>query len=139
MRLASFLAGGREAIGFEVVEGQLVDLADALRFAGSSAASPPTNMLSLILAGSSALATLRAAHARALKSRGDLKTYSAEEVTWRAPVPSPSKVVCLALNNRALDKIKIRAPTDRPTQSRCIFLIDSGQSSSSRSSTRRSA
>ena len=115
MRLASFLAGGREAIGFEVVEGQIVDLADALRFAGSSSpASPPTNMLSLILAGSSALATLRAAHARALKSRGDLKTYTAEEVTWRAPVPSPSKVVCLALNNRALDKIKIRAPTDHP-------------------------
>ena len=114
MKLASFLAGGSEAIGFEVVEGQIVDLADALRFAGSSAASPPTNMLSLILAGSSALATLRAAHARALKSSGDLKTYSAEEVTWRAPVPSPSKVVCLALNNRALDKIKIRAPTDHP-------------------------
>src|SRR4029450_9492804 len=43
-----------------------------------------------------------------------IKTYSAEECTWRAPVPSPSKVICLALNNRALDRIKIRAPTDHP-------------------------
>jgi 2-keto-4-pentenoate hydratase/2-oxohepta-3-ene-1,7-dioic acid hydratase in catechol pathway len=71
-------------------------------------------MISLIRSGAPGLAALRSVHTRALESRGDLKAYAADEIIWRAPVPSPSKVVCLALNNRALDKIKIRAPTDHP-------------------------
>ncbi len=27
---------------------------------------------------------------------------------------TPSKIVCIALNNRALDAIKVKAPTDHP-------------------------
>jgi 2-keto-4-pentenoate hydratase/2-oxohepta-3-ene-1,7-dioic acid hydratase in catechol pathway len=113
MRLASFHAEGRDRIGFELVEGQLVDAADALRIAGD-AAHPPADMLALIRAGVPGLAALRRAHARLLESRGEVRTYRSDEIAWRAPVPSPSKVVCLALNNRALDAIKIRAPTDHP-------------------------
>lgn len=115
MRLASFHADGRDRIGFELTEGRLVDAADALRVAGGAAAATPlADMLALIRAGASALNALRSAHARALEARDELRTYGADEVRWRAPVPSPSKVVCLALNNRALDAIKIRAPTDHP-------------------------
>jgi len=115
MRLASFYAEGRDRIGFELAEGRLADAAEAVRFAGGSAAAYfPGDMLTLIRAGAPALAALRSAHARALESRGDVRTYDTDKVEWRAPVPSPSKVVCLALNNRALDAIKIRAPTDHP-------------------------
>jgi 2-keto-4-pentenoate hydratase/2-oxohepta-3-ene-1,7-dioic acid hydratase in catechol pathway len=115
MKLASFHADGFDRIGFEVTDGRIVDIADALEVAnGSANPTPITDMLSVIRGGASALAALRTAHTRALEARKDLKTYSAEDATWRAPVPSPSKVVCLALNNRALDKIKIRAPTDHP-------------------------
>ncbi len=61
-------------------------------------------MRDLILSGTAALDELRnglaAKHPR---------LYGVEEVSWYAPVRTPSKVVCLALNNRALDAIKIRA------------------------------
>jgi 2-keto-4-pentenoate hydratase/2-oxohepta-3-ene-1,7-dioic acid hydratase in catechol pathway len=115
VRLASFHVDGRERFGFELSEGRLVDAIDACRLAGGeTAANAPADMHSLIRAGAPGLAALSTARARALDSRGGVTTYAVDEVTWRAPVPSPSKVVCLALNNRALDKIKIRAPTDHP-------------------------
>ena len=116
MKLASFLAGGREAIGFEVRRRSSSSmLADAPRFAGSSAASPPTNMLSLIRAGSSALASSCAPRTPGHSNHAvTARPTAPKKSAWRAPVRSPSKVVCLALNNRALDKIKIRAPTDHP-------------------------
>jgi len=115
MRLASFRVEGWDRIGFELEEGRLVDMAEAMRFAGGEAAKyAPADMLALIRAGESGLAAVRDLHARAHESRAALRSYGSDEITWQAPVPSPSKVVCLALNNRALDAIKIRAPSDHP-------------------------
>jgi len=114
MRLASFHVEGRDRIGVELSEGRLIDIADALRLAMSGGENPPADMIALIRAGASALTALRQAHARALESSKQLRVYSIDEITWHAPVRSPSKIVCLALNNRALDAIKIRAPTDHP-------------------------
>src|SRR6187401_1152843 len=107
MKLASFRAEGSDRIGFELAEGELVDVADALRLVGDdAAANPPADMLALIRAGASGLAAIRSAREHALDSTPAIRSYGSDEVAWHAPVPSPSKVVCLALNNRALDKIK---------------------------------
>jgi len=115
MRLASFRVEGSDRIGFELAEGELVDVADALRLAGGdAAANPPADMLALIRSGASGLAAIRRAREHALDSSHEIRSWGSDDVTWHAPVPSPSKVVCLALNNRALDKIKLRAPTDHP-------------------------
>ncbi len=115
MKLASFRAEGRERIGLGLADGSLVDLLDAVdAVEGPAAASAvPPEMMALIRAGDAALALLRRAAAET-QSNSRVRRFSAEEVTWRPPVRTPSKIVCIALNNRALDKVKIRAPTDHP-------------------------
>jgi 2-keto-4-pentenoate hydratase/2-oxohepta-3-ene-1,7-dioic acid hydratase in catechol pathway len=104
MKLASFHVEGRDRIGVEVAPGWLADIADLLRERNA----PPEDMRALILAGAPLLEALRAA------APTGIRTFSVDEVSWHPPVRTPSKVVCLALNNRALDAIKIRAPTDHP-------------------------
>lgn len=114
MRLASFRAEGRERIGFALDDGTLVDVIDALDTSeGASAEPAPADMISLIASGPEIMERLGRA-ARACAQGARVRRFSAEEVLWRPPVRTPSKVVCIALNNRALDKIKIRAPTDHP-------------------------
>jgi 2-keto-4-pentenoate hydratase/2-oxohepta-3-ene-1,7-dioic acid hydratase in catechol pathway len=71
-------------------------------------------MLALIRAGSPALDALREAGRVAQASPDDYLLFTTDEVSWHPPVRTPSKIVCLALNNRALDAVKIRAPTDHP-------------------------
>ena len=107
MKLASFHADGRDRIGVEVSSGAIADIADLVR----ERSGPPDDMHALIRAGAPLLDDLRAAIAA---KRTAVRTFSIEEVNWHPPVRTPSKVVCLALNNRALDAIKIRAPTDHP-------------------------
>lgn len=109
MRLASFNASGRDRIGFELGPGLLVDVADVL---GSS---PDTaDMLAVIRAGAPALESLRLALRLVQESPGKFPVFESDDVTWHPPVRTPSKIVCLALNNRALDAVKIKAPTDHP-------------------------
>jgi 2-keto-4-pentenoate hydratase/2-oxohepta-3-ene-1,7-dioic acid hydratase in catechol pathway len=110
MRLASFHADERDRVGVEVASGALADVADVLREAGSQSA-PPEDMLAVIRGGDALLADLRSAVAASAQR---VRQFKATEVRWHPPVRTPSKVVCLALNNRALDAIKIRAPTDHP-------------------------
>jgi 2-keto-4-pentenoate hydratase/2-oxohepta-3-ene-1,7-dioic acid hydratase in catechol pathway len=112
MRLASVYVAGRDCLAFELEPGRIVPIGDALRLPGS--ADRPDDMLALIRAGQSGLDALSEAVERVRRSPRELRSYTPEELIWRAPVPAPSKVVCLALNNRALDAIKIRAPTDHP-------------------------
>ena len=111
MKLASFRADGRDRIGFATSDGGLVDIADALE-AAESTQRAPGDMLELIRAGAPLLDALCDAAARVRPGR--VREYAGDEVSWHPPVRTPSKVVCLALNNRALDAIKIRAPTDHP-------------------------
>jgi 2-keto-4-pentenoate hydratase/2-oxohepta-3-ene-1,7-dioic acid hydratase in catechol pathway len=103
MKLASFRAGGIERIGVETSAG-MADIAALI--------DSPADMIRLIEQGPQALAALAAALAAADAAR--LSTFRLDEIEWRPPVRTPSKVVCLALNNRSLDAIKIKAPTDHP-------------------------
>ena len=114
MRLASFKAEGRERIGFALQDGALVDLVDAMDASEGPTAEPaPSDMIGLVACGSATLERLELA-IRAIAGGAKVRRFSADEVLWRPPVRTPSKVVCIALNNRALDKVKIRAPTDHP-------------------------
>ena len=112
MRLASFRAEDRERLGLGLDDGSLVDLADALDLSEGASSAAPADMIELIRAGPTMLQRVR----RALEAceGADIRRFSGGDIAWRAPVRTPSKIVCVALNNRALDKIKVRAPTDHP-------------------------
>jgi len=103
MKLASFRAGGRDSVGI-LVDGSLVDVTELGDF--------PGEMIPLISGGKANLKALE----EALNStdRNGLTLHGVDTVQWRAPVPAPSKVVCIALNNASLDAIKVKAPTDHP-------------------------
>ena len=104
MKLASFFADGQERIGLANMDGSLSDAADVIR---DRKFLP--DMIGFIKAGPAALARLRESNAAP-----DARRFAEAEITWRPPVLTPSKIVCIALNNHALDKIKLRAPTDHP-------------------------
>ena len=113
MKLASFHVEGRDRVGILAGNGELADIADVLRSASANTPAP-ADMMELVRAGPSTIESLRAALSRTDGRPGSMPTYSVDAVSWHPPVRTPSKLVCLALNNRALDKIKIRAPTDHP-------------------------
>lgn len=104
MKLASFHAQGRDCIGCLAADGLLVDFA-----AFRSLQDPPGDMIALIRRGADFLAELSAG-----LDRYDGPRFDPAHVEWHPPVRQPSKIVCVALNNRSLDKIKIKAPTDHP-------------------------
>jgi len=116
MRLASFHAAGKDRVGIEVAPGQLVDAAEALATLPDTVPSHAvvTDMLSVIRGGADLRTRLGFALAFARDSGSRLMRFGAHEVVWHPPVRTPSKIVCIALNNRALDKVKIKAPTDHP-------------------------
>ncbi len=115
MRLASFRAEGRERIGFGLEDGSVVDLVDALDASegeGAEETPPAADMISLIKSGPAFMDRVGRAYEQAMSGR--LRRFGPDEIIWRPPVRTPSKVVCIALNNRALDAVKVRAPTDHP-------------------------
>ena len=101
MKLASFRADGADRIGVEL-DGSIADLAGLI--------DAPADMIGFIAGGR--LEEL--AHRLAEADRSKLKLFSPDEIEWLPPVRTPSKIVCIALNNRSLDAIKIKAPTDHP-------------------------
>ena len=101
MKLASFRAEGADRIGIEV-DGGIVDIAGLI--------DSPGDMIGFIGAGR--LDELRTALAAA--DPATLAIVPLDAIEWLPPVRTPSKVVCIALNNRSLDAIKIKAPTDHP-------------------------
>jgi 2-keto-4-pentenoate hydratase/2-oxohepta-3-ene-1,7-dioic acid hydratase in catechol pathway len=107
VKLASFHVHGRIRVGVELATSTLADVADLL----PNRPSMTEDMRALIDSGAPALAEL---HEAIATRAGAVRTFSFDEVRWLPPVRTPSKIVCLALNNRALDAIKIRAPTDHP-------------------------
>jgi 2-keto-4-pentenoate hydratase/2-oxohepta-3-ene-1,7-dioic acid hydratase in catechol pathway len=104
VKLASFHAQGRDRIGCLAADGQLVDFA-----AFRSLQQPPVDMIALIRRGATILSEIAAE-----LDRYDGPRFDPAQVDWYPPVRQPSKIVCVALNNRSLDKIKIKAPTDHP-------------------------
>lgn len=103
MKLCSFQADGIQRIGVAYADG-IVDIAELT--------DSPGDMIHLIRQGQAKLDQIAAALAAA--DPDSLTVFSPEDVTWLPPVRTPSKVVCIALNNRSLDAIKIKAPTDHP-------------------------
>lgn len=103
MKLASFRAGGVSRIGVEL-GGGVVDVAELV--------DSPGDMIRLIELGQGKLEQLAKAVSAADSAR--LTVFPPHEIEWLPPVRTPSKIVCLALNNRSLDAIKIKAPTDHP-------------------------
>jgi 2-keto-4-pentenoate hydratase/2-oxohepta-3-ene-1,7-dioic acid hydratase in catechol pathway len=99
MKLASFRHNGTERIGVEA-DGGVIDIADLL--------DCPGDMIGFIASGR--LEELRGA----LAASGRATVIPLDAIDWLPPVRTPSKVVCIALNNRSLDAIKIKAPTDHP-------------------------
>lgn len=117
MKLVSFRAEGRDRIGFALPGGDVVDIVEALDASGSKADAlslASSDMIGLIRSGERLLPSIRRAHSFAIEPQPRLRRFDAREITWHPPVRTPSKIICLALNNRALDAIKIKAPTDHP-------------------------
>ncbi|WEK46339.1 MAG: fumarylacetoacetate hydrolase family protein [Candidatus Andeanibacterium colombiense] len=101
MKLASFRADGADRLGIEH-DGALVDLA--------SFTECPADMIALIEAGDIA----RIAGDLTEADPAKLVRFDPDAVEWHPPVRRPCKLVCVALNNRSLDAIKVKAPTDHP-------------------------
>jgi len=117
MKLVSFAQGGRDYIGFALGDSVLVDLATAFEVAakatGSAMPAAPADMIALIAQGEEMLAAVRAAHDHVAANCNAVEGIDPRSVTWYPPVRRPSKICCVALNNAALDQVKISAP-DHP-------------------------
>lgn len=101
MKLASFRFDGVDRIGVEA-HGGIIDVADLLGGASDMIAFIAGNRIEALRAALSAT------------DPGALTVIPLDEIEWLPPVRTPSKIVCIALNNRSLDAIKIKAPTDHP-------------------------
>jgi 2-keto-4-pentenoate hydratase/2-oxohepta-3-ene-1,7-dioic acid hydratase in catechol pathway len=110
MKFASFRFDGIDRLGVEIGAHEIADVGELLR-EGGGIASVPEDMQALIRGGDTVLEAIAAAVGSA---GARVRHFNTEAVQWYAPVRMPSKIVCLALNNRALDAVKIRAPTDHP-------------------------
>jgi len=92
MRLATYRADGREAVGV-VLDDDVLDLAAA--FAAAGLAAPPADMLALIAAGPAALADI----GRAIAAAGTVGRRPLSSVQLLAPIPNPRKnVFCVGRN-----------------------------------------
>jgi 2-keto-4-pentenoate hydratase/2-oxohepta-3-ene-1,7-dioic acid hydratase in catechol pathway len=114
MRLASFLVAGRELLGWQIDEMQLLALDEVGAVLGEprhASLASITTMQGLIEAGPVALALVRdlAQAARAQPQR--VRPIPMSTVRWRPPVTRPSKILGVAMNNSASDARKISAPT----------------------------
>lgn len=107
MKLATISHGGAVKLA-ALHDGEWIDISEIVRSAIGGV--PDDDMIALIRQGPGLLATL----ADTLQSRDDHARIDMASAAWLPPVRCPSKIVCIALNNRALDAVKIRAPTDHP-------------------------
>jgi 2-keto-4-pentenoate hydratase/2-oxohepta-3-ene-1,7-dioic acid hydratase in catechol pathway len=109
MKLCSFHAAGRDRIGFEVREGAICDLEHVWRQAGIPDAAAPRSLIDLIAAGPDVWdAALRAA---AIIAESNVPSFATDAVQWHAPVRTPSKICCIALNNSANKDRILSGPT----------------------------
>ncbi len=111
MRLLTFTQAGKTRAGIEV-DGHVVDLAAASsvvpRHPSEDVSLLPTDLREVLEAGNSALATVRRIQdwiATALRSghrptgpTGEQIVFNRDQVTLRAPILRPGKIICLGLN-----------------------------------------
>lgn len=114
MRLASFRYQGRELIGWQCGAGQLLALPAVLAALGEprhAVLAGLTTMQELIAAGPAALALVAELAMAAREHPGRVEVLEEAHVRWRPPVRQPSKILGVAMNNRASDARKISAPS----------------------------
>ena len=104
MRFASFLKESRECIGVWDGGAGIVELSSA--WPGNDA---PATMIELMALGARGLQCAEQARRQASKEN----TSPFDEVVWLPPIPKPSKICGVALNNSASNARKISAP-DHP-------------------------
>jgi 2-keto-4-pentenoate hydratase/2-oxohepta-3-ene-1,7-dioic acid hydratase in catechol pathway len=46
--------------------------------------------------------------------RDRLRVFTPNQLQWYPPLRRPSKIICIALNNRSVDAMKLKGPTDHP-------------------------
>ncbi len=109
MRLATFRENGEARLGM-FHQDAWVDITDVVRSIVGIGADD--EMISLIRKGPAALDQL--SDVMNSSAGQGTRRIQTETVDWLSPVIAPSKIVCIALNNRALDAVKLRAPTDHP-------------------------
>lgn len=112
MKLVSFSAQGRDRIGFVDKLGRLVDLAEAWPQAAPARSQQPcpSDMIALIEAWPQLARTVTGLTQRIDDDPAPVPAYEPTAVEWLPPVRRPTKICCVALNNAALDAIKISAP-----------------------------
>ena len=116
MKLASFHADRRDRIGLVLNDGDLVDASDAMSRLGFPLpqSTPYLDVESVIAGGEAMLKRLRRAQEFAQSEPDKVRRFPADKVTWHPPLRRPSKIICIALNNRSVDAMKIKGPTDHP-------------------------
>jgi 2,4-diketo-3-deoxy-L-fuconate hydrolase len=114
MKLASFSVAGGDRLGVLLDDERLADLSDLLRVANAEGERrfppSPTDMIALIEQGDWFLDAIAAAKDVAGGRPSEVQTFAPDEVDWHPCVRRPTKICCLALNNSALDEIKISGP-----------------------------
>lgn len=103
MKLASFWAAGRDRIGFEDADGNVVDIAAAAaRQDMPQLAEIRGDLLPLLeTEHASWWSALRELHALYGSGQRAALRFAPGEIVWHPPVRRPSKLCCLALNNSA--------------------------------------
>ncbi len=103
MKLASFWAAGRDRIGFEDADGNVVDIAAAAASQGMPQLAEIRGDLLPLLETEHASwwPALRELHALYGSGQRAALRFAPGEIIWHPPVRRPSKLCCLALNNSA--------------------------------------
>jgi 2-keto-4-pentenoate hydratase/2-oxohepta-3-ene-1,7-dioic acid hydratase in catechol pathway len=114
MQIATYKAGGKEAVGV-VVADAVANLAAAYAAAGLS--NPPKDMLALIAGGAATLADVRKAVAVAEKRSGDAGVWTPlSKVKLSAPIPRlPKNAFCVGRNYKLHIEEGARARGVEPT------------------------
>lgn len=112
MKLASFCHQGVDCIGVAFDDKSLVVI-DDLFSAAFEDITPPEDMKALLQQGDAGMELVAEALAFAKAHPHKVNLIPQSEVNWYAPVPDPSKICGVAMNNSASNDRKISAP-DHP-------------------------
>lgn len=105
MKLATIDLDGRDAVVVLAEDGQHLHLLDDV-YSAAGLGDAPSTMKDLLARGRDELDRLRGA----LPQAGEA-TLDVADVAWRAPVPQPSKVLGVAMNNGRLNNTAYVEPT----------------------------
>lgn len=134
MKLCSFEFEARARVGVQFGGDKVLDVnaAYAAKLSADGRAKAqqmadiivPANMIGLIESGDEGLAAIREAigfaeaNPAATGLNGERLVYSADEIAWKAPVPNPSKIFSIAINNK--QKFEI---ADKPEEPHPLYFI----------------